>query len=75
MMCTENRQAPSSAFDAREREMAEGTGLNNSILKCQQGEKINVQMNTNDAGNPLRVEAQLSPLGSMPSMLGGSEGP
>lgn len=75
MVCTGNRQAPPSALDAREREMAEGTGLNNLVLKRQSGEEISVRLNTNDTGNPLRVEAQPSPFGSLPCMLACSEGP
>lgn len=75
MVCTGNRQALPSALDAREREMAEGTGLNNLVLKRQSGKEISVRLNTNDTGNPLRVEAQPSPFRSMTYMLGCSEGP
>lgn len=53
--------------------MAEGTGLNNWASKCSQEEGISVWMDTNDAGNPLREEAEPCPVGSMPYILGSSE--
>lgn len=35
MVCTGNRQAPSFAFSANERERAEGAGLKDLGLRCQ----------------------------------------
>lgn len=57
MVCTGNRQVPSSVFSAKERERSEGTGLKELGLRCQWGEESSLQdrhRNDPEAGNPGR---------------------
>lgn len=73
MVCTGNRQSPSFAFSANERERAEGAGLKELGLRCQRGEENRLQeRRRNDPGNPMRGGARLSGVRSSAVSAGGA---